>query len=204
MPGEGTMHPTRLLRRVIHYVWECFREDGEMTLQLTNYKGDELHVEESAEELRVTVRHLVVLSTGEQVQQMEVICFILRYGEWIPLTLSKDGAITVFGTSDPETGRVTITDRKGQAAAAGRCDAWALRLLEEGFLASAARLNPLTIEPMHHLHWPEPTTDTPDLETIEEWMWEDAGCEATDGCWVEIDGRCPHGHPSWLRRLGLV
>lgn len=52
--------------------------------------------------------------------------------------------------------------------------------------------------------WPEPTTEAPSLETIEEWMWEDGGCEATDGCWIEVDGTCMHGHPSWLLRLGLV
>ena len=52
--------------------------------------------------------------------------------------------------------------------------------------------------------WPAPTTEQPSLETIEEWMWEDGGCEATDGCWLEVDGVCPHGHPSWLLRLGLA
>lgn len=51
--------------------------------------------------------------------------------------------------------------------------------------------------------WPEPTVDEPDLETLEEWMW-DSVCEATDGCPVEPDGMCPHGHPSWLVRLGLI
>lgn len=198
------MYPTRLLRRVIHYIWECFREDGEMTMRLTNYKEDELHVEELVEELRVTVQYLVMQPTGERMKQLEVTCFILRYGEWVPLEMFKDDATTVFGTSEPENGHVMVTDRQGQATAAGICDTWALRLLEEGFLASAARLHPLTIEPTPHSFWPEPTTDTPDLETIEEWMWEDAGCEATDGCWVEIDGRCPHSHPSWLLRMGLV
>lgn len=52
--------------------------------------------------------------------------------------------------------------------------------------------------------WPEPTTDEPDLETLEDWMVDDGGCEATDGCWVEPDGRCPHGHPSWFVKLGLI
>lgn len=52
--------------------------------------------------------------------------------------------------------------------------------------------------------WPEPTTDEPDLETLESWMFEDGGCEATDGCWVEPDGVCQHGHPSWFLRLGLI
>lgn len=52
--------------------------------------------------------------------------------------------------------------------------------------------------------WPTPTTLLPDLETLEAWLWKDGGAEATDGCWVEIDNTCPHGHPSWLLRLGMV
>lgn len=51
--------------------------------------------------------------------------------------------------------------------------------------------------------WPEPTTDPPDLETLEEWLF-DGCCEATDGCLCEPDGICPHAHPSWLLRLGLI
>ena len=46
--------------------------------------------------------------------------------------------------------------------------------------------------------WPAPTSDPPDLETLKEWQWDAGGVEATDGCWVEEDGVCPHGHPSWL------
>jgi hypothetical protein len=51
--------------------------------------------------------------------------------------------------------------------------------------------------------WPEPTTERPEFETLEEWH-SDGGCEATDGCWVEPDGVCQHGHPSWLLRLGYI
>lgn len=51
--------------------------------------------------------------------------------------------------------------------------------------------------------WPAPTSERPDLETLEAWMW-DSVCEATDGCVCEPDGICPHGHPSWLLRLGLI
>ena len=52
--------------------------------------------------------------------------------------------------------------------------------------------------------WPAPTTEEPDLETLEAWMHEDGGCEATDGCWIEADGTCIHGYPSWLLALGLI
>ena len=51
--------------------------------------------------------------------------------------------------------------------------------------------------------YPAPTEDEPELEELEEWMSE-SGCEATDGCWVEPDGHCPHGHPSWMLYLGYI
>jgi len=51
--------------------------------------------------------------------------------------------------------------------------------------------------------WPTPTTDEPDLEDLMEQDGE-GGCDASDGCWVEPDGTCEHGHPSWMLRLGLI
>lgn len=50
---------------------------------------------------------------------------------------------------------------------------------------------------------PRPTVPQPDLATLELWH-EEGGCEATDGCWVEPDGICEHGHVSWLRYLCLI
>ncbi len=44
---------------------------------------------------------------------------------------------------------------------------------------------------------------TPSVDQLEEWL-EAGGCEALDGCWVEPDGVCPHGSPSWLLHLGLI
>lgn len=47
------------------------------------------------------------------------------------------------------------------------------------------------------------TRGVPSLETIEG--WETRGeHEATDGCVVEIDGKCEHGHRSWTLVLGLA
>ena len=45
--------------------------------------------------------------------------------------------------------------------------------------------------------------DVPSVETLTAWD-DDGGCEATDGCWVEVDGHCPHGRPSWALVMGLV
>lgn len=51
--------------------------------------------------------------------------------------------------------------------------------------------------------YPTPTEPTPSMDQLEEWVF-DSVCEATDGCDVEPDGKCPHGHPSWLLALGLI
>ena len=50
---------------------------------------------------------------------------------------------------------------------------------------------------------PEPTVDTPSMGEAEYWVM-DGVCEATDGCTVEPDGVCPHGHPSWLIAMGVI
>jgi hypothetical protein len=44
----------------------------------------------------------------------------------------------------------------------------------------------------------------PSLEELLRQFEEDGGCEATDGCWVEPDGYCEHGKPSWLLVLNLI
>ena len=190
------MHETRLLRRVIHYIWECFRVRGEMKIRLKNYQGDELHVDEDSNTGQITVRYFAKQPTGELVKQIEAVCFIMRYGEWIPLQLYQFGNDTiVYASANPETGEVDVLDHAGQVWAVGQCDTWALQLLEEGFLASAAKLNPLGKRPNQRPKWPAPTVSAPDFEQIEEWTWEDGGCEASDGCWTEVDGICPHGPP---------
>lgn len=43
----------------------------------------------------------------------------------------------------------------------------------------------------------------PNFETLQHWVC-DSICEATDGCEVEPDGSCEHGHRSWLLVLGLI
>jgi len=51
--------------------------------------------------------------------------------------------------------------------------------------------------------YPKPTVEKPTLDEIEEMVY-DCYCEATDGCDVEPDGVCQHGHPSWLLHMGLI
>lgn len=57
--------------------------------------------------------------------------------------------------------------------------------------------------PAKKRRWPEPTEPQPPLKQMMEEA-NDSIVSATDGCRVEPDGICPHGHPSWLLRLGLI
>lgn len=43
----------------------------------------------------------------------------------------------------------------------------------------------------------------PTIATLKRWM-DKGGCKTTDNCWVEIDGYCEHGCPSWAIEMGLV
>ena len=43
----------------------------------------------------------------------------------------------------------------------------------------------------------------PCVATLEKWS-RDCGCKALDGCWVEPDGTCEHGKPSWLLAMGMI
>jgi len=59
-------------------------------------------------------------------------------------------------------------------------------------------------KPKQVSRWPKPSVPQPYVELIQSWISDDGGCEATDGCWVEPDGICPHGHPSWALYLGYI
>ena len=46
-------------------------------------------------------------------------------------------------------------------------------------------------------------TKKPSIKELSAWEW-DGYAFATDGCKVEPDGICEHGHNSWLIVLGLI
>lgn len=43
----------------------------------------------------------------------------------------------------------------------------------------------------------------PTLKTLEKWS-DDGIASATDGCRVEPDGTCQHGHQSWMLVMGVI
>lgn len=48
-----------------------------------------------------------------------------------------------------------------------------------------------------------PTRPQPKMHKLERQAM-DGIVQATDGCRVEPDGVCPHGHVSWLIYLGII
>ncbi|MDR7037812.1 hypothetical protein J2X36_002563 [Methylobacterium sp. BE186] len=61
----------------------------------------------------------------------------------------------------------------------------------------------VTHDPDTGLPWPDPTVPEPEFVSLARFLFE-AAADATDGCLVEPDGICRHGHPSWLLRLGVI
>jgi hypothetical protein len=49
----------------------------------------------------------------------------------------------------------------------------------------------------------KPTDPRPTMEML-NYMVFDGVAQATDGCNVEPDGTCEHGHESWLMVLGFI
>lgn len=49
----------------------------------------------------------------------------------------------------------------------------------------------------------KPTEEKPSMEELRDQM-SDGVVDATDGCSVEPDGWCSHGHVSWLIYLGYI
>lgn len=50
----------------------------------------------------------------------------------------------------------------------------------------------------------QPLKCIPCQKTLERWF-NDGGCKAVScGCWIEPDGHCEHGNPSWLMALGWI
>ena len=71
--------------------------------------------------------------------------------------------------------------------------AWTVRCASCGVLA----------DPVSHKIRHKATVPVPSMDELQEYVY-DSVCETTDGCMVEPDGYCEHGHMSWLLRLGLI
>jgi hypothetical protein len=57
--------------------------------------------------------------------------------------------------------------------------------------------------------YPEPTIPVPSEDEIIQMLQDHVldnmwSFETSDGCEVEADGKCCHGHPTWILRAGYI
>ena len=159
---------------------------------------------------RISVAHYFE-SNGDLVAEPDIVFFMDDEQGWLPIeiTQSMTGWASYVEMSDDGMTILQCVEYK-QIDLARFAETWAQNIIDQKWLERATKHERAEEATENNAQstkagnqWPEPTTDEPDLEAIADWM-VDSVCEATDGCIVEPDGICPHGHPSWLLRLGLM
>jgi hypothetical protein len=126
---------------------------------------------------------------GLPVADPEIVFYRAEQAHWWPIerTRARRGK-TVVATV--VAGGVALLDPAGQATLAAEADAWAQQLRAQLQVAYRPA---------------DECGQQPSWEILMDWLDEERGCEATDGCWLaERDGVCAHGHPSWLVALDLL
>lgn len=130
---------------------------------------------------------------GNLIPDPEII-FFTGNSDWVPIKITQViGGHRVYAVPTPDGQSVIMTNPNRQADLASFVEMWAKNIKIQGWLEEGVKWDPC--DPSDY--------EQPSLETLMEWEAE-GGCEAIDGCWVEPDGRCSHGCPSWLIVLGLI
>jgi len=143
--------------------------------------------------------YYVQTDDGYVVLERDVLFFLDAEGRWIPYK-TRYLTTRTYALVDTAGEQLCLADPDNQAARAVYCDNWSVHLRDEGWLSERVTC----VDPLNQrTNWPAPIVEEPDMETLQEWMNEGV-CEATDGCVVETDGICSHGHPSWLLKLGWI
>jgi hypothetical protein len=155
----------------------------------------------------ISVAHLYEPAGHDPLGDPEI-TFFTKHEVWIPLDVMQlMGGYRAYAVLTPDLQEISLVAPDSQADLADFAEIWAQNIEDQGWLEHGQKQDlPTSHEPPHDgkpSRWPDPTTEEPDWETLEDWIM-DGDCEATDGCFIEPDGVCPHGHPSWLLKLGLM
>lgn len=161
-----------------------------------------LQITELFKHRQMSVCYVLFNAEGEPVPEPEIFFYLDVQGHWIPYEFRRITAgHRAFAIFDPVSEQLIVTDVANQTELARYTDLWADVLREQGWLEHAQKpIEACVMLPHSDLLWKR----CPDLATLMQWIEEDGGCEATDGCWVEPDGICEHGCKSWLLELGLM
>lgn len=177
---------------------------GELQVQLVLADKEVLVISQTPDRRQSRLSRFVVMRQRPPVKDLEIVFFVDEQGHWIPYQYYRPPTDHHgCGVIDTRYPKLIIDNPPYQRALASQCDLWATRLRDQGWLEHGTVKSSAGMESDGLFLWPIPTVDEPDEDQLEAWLMDDV-CEATDGCVVELDGTCPHGHPSWLRRMGLV
>jgi hypothetical protein len=160
-------------------------------LRLDMQGFDRLMIEGVGENL-VSVAHYFE-QKGKLIADPKIVFFTGASG-WVPIEITQAlGGHRICAVLSSNGQEVALVNSLDQMSLALFAEDWAHNIEIQGWLEDAEKWDPC-----------DPSkVQAPDLETLLAWEAQ-GGCEAVDSCWVEPDGTCPHGCPSWLLVLGLI
>jgi hypothetical protein len=164
-------------------------DDCELALSVAGY--EHRLVIESMNEVLVNIGYRAEDAQGQYIEAYAVF-FYTRDSPWVIVEAeTPEYSITgaTLETRQSEYYCASVFDQEEVIKALAQ---WMERLNADEWLANAVVVVPSN----------EPAC-RPSFSDLSAWM-EQGGCEALDGCWVEPDGTCEHGHPSWLLHYGLI
>lgn len=154
---------------------------------------------------RIVVAHYFEVN-GDSVPDPRMTFFVTEANEWAPIGITQTiGGPTSYVKMTEDGLGIAAYDTEGQADLTDFAATWATNLVDQKWLEHATCIRSFTAPvTKSNSRWLEPITETPDMDTLLEWLLMDGDCEATDGCLIEPDGVCHHGYPSWLLQLGMI
>ncbi len=200
------MSPSDGMEQLVHDLIERYEADvlpsGLLYLELRRKGHGILIIEEKVKQHQMRVRYQLFDAEGNPVPEPEIVFHIGHDGYWLPVAIDRVSAgWHTFVDLDLGRGELILTDPKNQAALASFANFWAEVLRTQGWLKYATKYHG---EPYELSEPDDALVQPPEIQDLWDGVDEYGQCLATDGCWVDIEGTCEHGHPSWLAALGLV
>lgn len=202
----GDMKQAELVDQLVHDLIEHYEAEvlpsGLIYLELTMDGYGVLVVEEKIKRRQMCVCYWLYDAQGHPVPEPQILFYLGEDAHWIPYEFTRHTAgHKAFALFDKERSELLVTDEANQEALAHYTDLWAEVLRTQGWIGGADKI---ITQPQEWLEEENAPDMPPSVEDLWDWMDEYGKCTATDGCWVEPDGHCEHGHPSWLLELGLI
>jgi len=192
-----SMRTSKKMQRIITKIadkhgLDLAAEAARLRLDMPSF--DRLVIEKVGKHL-VSVAHYFE-QEGDLIADPEIV-FFTGYEGWVPIEVTQViGGTRGYAGLTPDGQDIAWFNPDPQADLADFAGTWADNIKAQGWLENGVK-------------WTAPIDlgelKPPAMEMLAAWL-DEGGCEAAcvHGCWVEPDGHCPHGKPSWLLKLGLI